>query len=379
MLPKIAGKGLSLLTIIEYFSLSLAWILALAVPMAVLIATLAAFGRLAGDGEITALRASGISPGQLIKPVMIAGFFMTVWVFYFNNFLLPDLNHRTKLLQIDISRKKPTFNLESNIFNFDIPNYVMLAKEVDSEKDELYDVTIYDTHNANEQSTITAQKGKLGFVKTEEAVKMTLYEGEIHKSSKKETHGYQHTVFDSANFRMKIPGMVLKRGRTAGRGERELTVQELFGRFKALSKKTENYNIRRRSIILVEIHKKFSIPAACLVFVLLGAPLGMLSRKGGMGVAGGISLLFFTIYWACLGAGEDLADRGRLSPAISMWMANIGLTIAGLIFLIMAHRKTSLPGVSLISNLIERFFLPATLDNESDSKSTTPPDDHRDV
>ena len=142
MLPKLAGKGIPLLTAIEYFALSLAWILALAVPMAVLISTLSAFGRMAADGEITALRASGVSPRRLIMPALIGGFLMTGWVFYFNNYLLPDMNHRTKLLQIDISRKKPTFNLEANIFNFDIPNYVMLSKNINPETNSLKELII---------------------------------------------------------------------------------------------------------------------------------------------------------------------------------------------------------------------------------------------
>ena len=74
---------------------------------------------------------------------------------------------------------------------------------------------------------------------------------------------------------------------------------------------------------MVELHKKFSIPFACIIFVLVGAPLGIMTRKGNFAISASISLVFFIIYWTFLISGEELADRGLISPFISMWMANI--------------------------------------------------------
>jgi lipopolysaccharide export system permease protein len=88
-------------------------------------------------------------------------------------------------------------------------------------------------------------------------------------------------------------------------------------------------NSRQIDSFLVEIYKKYSIPFACVVFVLIGAPMGMITRKGGFGVAAGMSLGFFLLYWACLIGGEKLADRELLSPFLSMWVANILLGLAG--------------------------------------------------
>ena len=81
---------------------------------------------------------------------------------------------------------------------------------------------------------------------------------------------------------------------------------------------------------LVEIYKKYAIPVACIVFILIGAPLGTMTKKGGFGIAASISLFFFLIYWACLIGGEKLADRSLLSPFMGMWIANILLGIAGM-------------------------------------------------
>jgi len=80
----------------------------------------------------------------------------------------------------------------------------------------------------------------------------------------------------------------------------------------------------------VEIFKKYSIPFACVVFVLVGAPLGYRVKKGGFGIAAGLSLFFFLLYWVCLIGGEKLADRGIVSPFMGMWIANIIIGCLGL-------------------------------------------------
>ena len=90
----------------------------------------------------------------------------------------------------------------------------------------------------------------------------------------------------------------------------------------------------------VEIHKKYSIPAACLVFMLVGAPLGIVVRRGNFGVSAAITLGFFVIYWACLVTGEKLADRGALPPAVAMWMADAIIGAIGLYLTILVSRET---------------------------------------
>jgi len=91
---------------------------------------------------------------------------------------------------------------------------------------------------------------------------------------------------------------------------------------------------------LVEINKKYSIPAACLVFVFIGAPLGIVARRGTFGVAASLSLGFFVVYWASLIGGEKLADRGYISPWLGMWAANILLSVLGLYLTIRMGRET---------------------------------------
>jgi LPS export ABC transporter permease LptG len=108
----------------------------------------------------------------------------------------------------------------------------------------------------------------------------------------------------------------------------------------------ENQN-RLIGKFLLEVHKKYSIPAACLVFVLIGGPLGIMARRGGIGVGLGMSLGLFVLYWAFLIGGEDLSDRGIVSPAVAMWSANFLIAAAGLVLLWRVTRDIPLPMPSI--------------------------------
>ena len=103
---------------------------------------------------------------------------------------------------------------------------------------------------------------------------------------------------------------------------------------------TRNEQIRQADQYMVEVHKKYSIPAACLVFVFVGAPLGILVRRGNFGVSASIALGFFIIYWSCLVSGEKLADRAILSPAVSMWMADAIIGVMGAYLTVLVSRET---------------------------------------
>ena len=89
--------------------------------------------------------------------------------------------------------------------------------------------------------------------------------------------------------------------------------------------------LKRAAQYMVEIHKKFSTAFACFIFVLIGAPLGIMARKGGIGTGILYSLAFFVIYWICLIGGENLADRLIVSPELAMWISNIIIGVVGIL------------------------------------------------
>lgn len=109
---------------------------------------------------------------------------------------------------------------------------------------------------------------------------------------------------------------------------------------------------------LVEIYKKYSIPVACLVFLLIGAPLGTMARRGGFGMGAGLSLGFFLFYWACLIGGEKLADRGVLSPFWGMWLANFVLGSLGVLLMIRTAKESTVIDWSVFRRFIPKGFRP---------------------
>jgi lipopolysaccharide export system permease protein len=115
-------------------------------------------------------------------------------------------------------------------------------------------------------------------------------------------------------------------------------------------------DINRQQIdsYLVEIHKKYAIPVACIVFVFIGAPLGIMARRGTFGVGASLSLGFFLLYWASLIGGEKLADRGLLSPWLGMWMADIVLGALGIVLTVRAARETPALSLAWASRLVPK-------------------------
>jgi lipopolysaccharide export system permease protein len=102
---------------------------------------------------------------------------------------------------------------------------------------------------------------------------------------------------------------------------------------------------------MVEIHKKFSIPVACLVFVFIGVPLGVMARRGGIGTGVVYSVAFYLLYWICMIRGEVLADRLIIRPWVAMWAPNIIVGLGGLFLVLRMSRENYLNNISLPQKL----------------------------
>ncbi len=136
-IDQLVGKGLTAWVILELIALNLSWMLVLAVPMSVLVATLMAFGDLSSRNEITAMKAGGVSLYRMLTPVLIAGLLVALLLVYFNNYVLPESNYRLKTLMVDIRRKKPTLSLVNGVFSQDIPGYSILVRKSFPKTNEL--------------------------------------------------------------------------------------------------------------------------------------------------------------------------------------------------------------------------------------------------
>ncbi len=403
-IDQLIGKGLSLWIITQLIVLNLAWMLTLAVPMSVLVATLMAFGSLSSNNEITIMKASGVSLTKLMIPVLICSGMLTYLMIRFSNDVLPEANHKARVLLQDISKTKPTFFLEAGKFSDDIGGAKIFVRKTYENSNELEGVYIYDYAKPNNKNLITSEKGDISFTNDFKNIVMNLYKGEIHQLNNTDyANKYRKIEFDKHRIILDAAGFGFQRSSDNAfiRGDRELSSQAMnllvdsikksrtnnrdnllngiltdaklffkikfidtvlnknntvvkkdstknygfllydtipfvFRSFIAKYAQCQNYHFVEKQIdkqidvYNVEIYKKYSIPFACIIFVLIGAPLGYKVKRGGFGIAAGLSLLFFLLYWVSLIGGEKLADRDILSPFWGMWLVNIVLGIFGL-------------------------------------------------
>jgi len=334
LIDLIVGKGLAPLVVLQVFVLSLPFILALTVPMAVLVASLMAFGRLAQDSEIVAMKASGIAFWRLTIPVLTAATFLALFMVYFNNHILPESNHQVKNLMIDISQKRPSVKLREMIFIPDFEGYKVFFTRMNARTSRIFGVTVYQEQKNGKPRVISAREGQLRFSGGGSLFTIDLFDGEISDVDKEDPTRSRLLTFDRHTINIPIDTELVRQEREF-RSDRELSARAMMTRVENLRTEIDRIERRRAEIsrYLVEIHKKYSIPFASLAFVLVGAPVAVLARKGGTGMGFGLSTCFFIVYYVALVGGEEVADRRIVSPLIAMWAPNVLLALAGAVMI----------------------------------------------
>jgi len=539
---ELVGKGLPTSVIAEFFGLSIPFTVALTLPMSVLVAVLYAFSRLAAENEVTALKASGVSPWRLVTPALAWGAVMSLFLLAFNDQVLPRANFRLKTLQDDIAQTKPTFLLKPQVINaIQEERLYLKAGRIDQSNGHMREVVIYDLTAPDRRRTIYADSGVIGFASNQKDLELELFSGQMQTVQTDKPSQLDRLFYDSDRIIVRNVGGKMERreGDTLSRGDRELGVcamQKRLIRAKALyedsrveymdalrlakatvekgkpvsvsvhrkstikpeepknlawvycralsrlvgvkaaeaaevrplalhpiqdtvpkraaqdSAKRDSARVRRGAdstsraaapstpagppappggtVILgtskppaagtpgampvpppapapaqakpqagapaatfkdpflaktkadsnkaiatqerasetelaerishaaevklryeisqrtknryeIEINKKFALAAACLIFVILGAPLALRFPRGGVGLVLLVSLVVFALYYVGLIGGESLANKGIIEPFWAMWGTNVILTIVGVILLLRMGREES--------------------------------------
>lgn len=226
----LVGKGLPWTVIAEVFGLSVPFIVAMTLPMAVLVAVLYAFSHLAADNEITAMRASGVSVYQVLTPVLFWGVAMSILNFVFVDQVLPRSNARLRTLLIDIGRKKPTFELREQVINEVPPSqYFLRASRIDAATGHLRGVTIYDVGGETSRRIIYADSGLMAYAEGQTDLSLRLYDGTIHQYRPSQPETFQLTYFRINDIRVKNVFDELQRNSgDAVRGDREMSTCEML-------------------------------------------------------------------------------------------------------------------------------------------------------
>jgi len=311
------NKGIPLASILKILYFLLPSFLVLTIPMATLLSVLLTFSRLSSDNEITALKASGVSLYQMAPPVLMFALSATLVTITLSLYSLPKANQASRSLLYQMASSKAHAGVRERVFNDDFEGLVLYVERVTPRTFQWENVFISDSRNAAEVHTIIAPQGMILSDPRLLTVTLRLKNGSIHKL------GDQPNAYQKMNFSTYDLRLDLKTGWEKKTNDEkhiaDMSLRELGETVQAL--RLKNADVKPQ---LIKIHEKFSIPFACLVFGLLGIPLGLQSRSARTGKSIGFawSIGVLLIYYLLMNVGISLAERGIILLEIGIWAAN---------------------------------------------------------
>ena len=348
-------KGVAVATVSEVMALSLPFVVQICVPLGSLIAGVISYGRMAQDNEIRVVRAAGIRIVRLLTPVALVCLLLLAVMVGFNGYVVPESQHRVRNLLTDVARKKPAMRVRVGVFMDDFPGYMIYIGSMDERHSTVRNVAIFETGTSKgTPGFVTAPRGEISYTADDGYMVMTLFDGEMHEMV--DTGTYRRLLFKRHVINVATDDDLVRRDREY-RSDEEMVLPQLEATMKRVNK--DAADLRRKAAEAgkkarasepdrlkydelksrvrykdleaarynVELQKRLSIAFSAFFFLLFGAPVGLLLRRGGVGTGFIVGLVFFALYYVLLLAGENLAESGRLSPFVGMWLPNIILVL----------------------------------------------------
>ena len=431
-IDQLVGKGLGMDVIGELFFYAALSMVPMALPLAILLASLMTFGNLGEKFELTAMKASGISLIRVMAPLMAVVGMLAVGAFFFQNDVLPKAQVKMWTLLFSVRQKSPEVEIPENVFYDQIPGYNLLVKEKNKETGMLYDVMIYDVNRGDNVTILLADSAQMAMTPEMSHLYLHLFEGEQFENLREQRTSDRNVPFRreafldkqilipfDANFnRLDEQGMrqqyvgknivelhqsidsighrvdsigdmfsrdlrrdaslvlpqpdltapartdgsvdeyaakrqedLRKRAEELAQATRPLSIDSVLGsmppaqaaqligqaigisrehqnvnEFKSLTMDEEKRSIRRHEIELI---KKYTLSVACIIFFFIGAPLGAIIRKGGLGTPLVVSIFLFLIYYIFDNTGYKLARDGRWPVEAGIWLSTMVLAPLG--------------------------------------------------
>ena len=438
----LVGKGLDTWVLIQLLAYASARLVPLALPLAVLLASIMTYGSFGEHFELTAVKSAGISLLRFMKPLMFTVTLLAIFAFYFSNNLLPMANLKFSALLYDIRHQKPTMALKPGIFYSGIDGFFIKAAEKDDKTNSLFNITVYDhTSGHGDDHVITASKGKMIQDEDQMALTLLLENGKQYREVDPKdpkvnnyemvstTFGSWEKRFDLSQFKLSrtdesffkdlkqmmnlkqlyneidtiniesdnlkkglvgymVPYLnmkkfgidTLKKPYEAVGPVKFDSVAELltpYDRAKKIqvmevamnnARNIKNYadvttkqvDFKNHDLIthMVEVYRKFTLSIACLVLFFIGAPLGSIIRRGGLGWPLFYSVIFFIIYHVTSLTGEKLCESDVLTGFTGMWLSTFILSPVGLFLTLKASNDSKMYTTEYYRNLFHRVFKP---------------------
>lgn len=310
---------------------------AITVPMGVLFGIIATFGRLSGQSEIIAMRANRVSLMAMFLPILLVGMVFAGGLFYFINWVMPESNFRYKTLYKAVVYSNPGIMLQDRVFT-ELPNTdkKISTLGVSDDGKNMQSVFLYERDKSSGHVKIVySEHGTwLNNTLNSPLITLQLMRGRSLEMGETNFEDVQALQFEetSFNIRNQIQAVEIDE---RDKGLREMNVEKVY----KLIRNRLRARVEISSELWIEYHKKFSIPAACLVFVFLGLPLGISFARSGRGISFGTAVAIIFVYYALLTFGETMGNKRQIPPQLSMWIPNLVLFIAGIYFFFKRARE----------------------------------------
>jgi lipopolysaccharide export system permease protein len=318
--------------------------LTLTIPVSVLLGTLLALGRLSGDSEIIAFKASGISLYQLFIPVFvlsISAFLITSFLLFYG---LPWGNRGFVATLYVIAQSKPEFEIKERVFNDMFNGVVVYVDKIPIQGKKMEGILIYDERNKQNVNTIFAKEGFLITDPTSQEMVLKLLHGDVHRFEPK-TMAYQKLQFDTYDLKIEMRKSFAAMEKKLK--EHEMGIDEIKEKIEKMKQQGQDTTPQE-----VELHKRYAIPFACIVFGLIGVPLGIQPRRSGRSYGFVFSIFILLAYYVSLIAFEMLAVKKAVPAFLAGWFPTFLFGSLGLYLLIKAANESPFkPAVWVIEGL----------------------------
>jgi LPS export ABC transporter permease LptG/LPS export ABC transporter permease LptF len=334
----LVSRGADLATIVRILFNLLPSVLAITIPMSFLLGVLLAFGRMAADSEVIALRASGVSVSRLLRPVLLLSLIAAGVTYYITAIALPHANQRYREDLFTLVVSKARSGIQPRVFTDDLlPGMMLYVSDIPAETGRWNDVFLYDTPRSDTPRAILAAEGEPIIDYQARTAHLLLENGIIHSFNRADPGRYEQQRFRV--FEKPLDWDQLFPRAPISRGDREMEPGDLLAR--AAEMRAQGEPPEKIAPWIVEWHKRFAIPAACVVFGLLALGLSLGAKREARSAAFGLSVAVIFVYYVFIRLGEQAGDTGMMPPVLAMWSANLILGGLGIFLLVLNHREAA--------------------------------------
>ena len=332
----IVNYNLSLWAVFTLIFYTMPMFLTFIIPMSVMLAILLTFLRLSSDNEIVAIKSCGMSIYGLLPPVLLFAVFGFILTMFLTLYAGPRSKASLEAMSLKVATTNMDIGLKERTFNDTFQDVMLYVNKIDVHNKKLIDVFIEDKRQADIISTVVAPEGRLISEPEKYTYHLILSNGTIHQTNPKERSATSiqfNTYTLSLNFKEQFASAAKKK-----KGREEMNVAELRQYIEKLAGKDKEAFLKAK----MELHRRYSLPVACLALGLLAFPLGIQSKTAKRSFGLILCLFFFFVYYLLLTAGYSFGKSGVLPPVIGMWFPNFVMTGIGVFFLFKTGKDRSL-------------------------------------